>query len=121
MAQDTAKDVRAPVSSVGTSDLSSSAEIHLQLFAGFDFHSAKGQFAIVAQRLDKSIDRPVLAFKAVFGHEVLIDALGRQTELALGVDDFTKRLTLTVARDRLIPRCRNLCLIPRAGWRLGTV
>lgn len=97
MTQDTAKDVRPAMSSISTTNLRTGSKVDLQFFAGLDFHAPKGGLRMDAERLDESIDRPVLAVKPVIGDEILMDAFSRQAKLAFSDDQFTKAFTLTAA------------------------
>src|SRR5690606_13132560 len=100
MAQDTAKHVRPAMSSISTANLRTRSKVDLQFLARLDFHAPKGGLRVGAERLDESIDRPVLAVKPVVGDQVLMDAFSRQAKLAFTDDELTKRLTLTAAGNR---------------------
>jgi len=121
MAQDTAKNVRPTISSIGMPNLRTGAKVNLHLFAGLDFHAPKSGFVMAAIRLHESIDGPVLAVEPVVGDQVLMDAFGGQAKLALAEDELTKWFALTASGNRVRDRFGSRWLVAGPGWRLGTV
>lgn len=56
MTQDTAKDVRPTISSIGIANLRAGTKVDLQLFPRLDFHASEGGLDTGAERLDEPVD-----------------------------------------------------------------
>ena len=70
------------------------AEIDLGLFPGSAFQTAEGKLLRHLQLGDEAADAVVAAGEAVFGHQVLVDALGTESQLQLGLDERTPGQTV---------------------------
>jgi hypothetical protein len=125
VAEHDAEDVRAPPTAVGQDQGRARAEVNLGLFSGGAFESAEGQFQGLFQLADEAAHAVVTAGEAVLGDQVLMDALRRQAEFQLGLDDRTPRFTVAGSTGRHWLLCRRRlrnarqCVIGaegRNGW-----
>ena len=122
----------------GVIDWSAGAEVDLGLVPGLTFKAPEGKLLYRLQAADKATDGVVAALEAVFGREILVNALGAQALVALGLDDVSPRLAVAGATAGLAAavtgrtECRDICIAAisrpssrgRNGWfwrRLGAV
>src|SRR5258708_6332047 len=123
--QHNAEDVGAAALAVRQQDGRAAAEIDLGLFAGAAFQPAERQLLGRGQAPDEAANAVVAAAEAVFGRQVLVDALRRQAEVQLGLDGRPPRLAVTgptrgrllrVGRGRAGARARAGRADGRNGW-----
>src|SRR5262245_19430033 len=88
-----AEDVRPPPPALGVLGRRPFAEIDLGFLAGAAFEAAERQLLLRGQAADKAAHAVILAAEAVLDDQVLIDALGGQALIELGLNDRAKRLT----------------------------
>ena len=82
---------------VGTNDRGACAEVDLGLVTGPAFEATEREFARRRQPADEAPDAVVAAGEVVLGDQVLVDALGAQAQIALGLDDVPPGLALARA------------------------
>src|SRR5262249_60661104 len=97
VAEDDAEDVGASPPAVGQEERGTAAEIDLGLFAGTAFEAPEGQLQGRLQVADKPAHAVVAAGEAVLAHQVLMNTLGGQAEVELGLDGGAPRLAVTGA------------------------
>jgi hypothetical protein len=73
----------------------------MQLPSWIDFETTKWQRLTLAHTLHKTMNRPVLVFKAMLGDQVLMNALSVESLIELGQNDFSKRFTATSRRRQV--------------------
>jgi hypothetical protein len=95
--EDNAEDVRASPPAVGQQQRSAAAEIDLGFFAGTALEATEGQLQGLFQVADKATHAVVTAGEAMLGHQVLMNALGRQAEVELGLDSGAPGFAVTGA------------------------
>src|SRR4051812_15358922 len=86
VAQDDAKDVGLAPLAVRTQQRGAGAEINLGLFARFGLEAPHREVGPRPEAMDEAAHAEITALESVLGREVLIDPLGRQAELDLGLD-----------------------------------
>jgi len=118
-AQHDAKDVRPPPFAAGQVDPCPRAEIDLCLLARLALHAAKRKRARLAQLGHKPPHAVVLVVEP-FAHQILVDPLGRKTQLQLLEDHLPIRLAGTATAPFLqgIRRRGSLNADHRAGGHL---
>lgn len=122
VAQDDAEDMGAAALAVVGHERGAGAEIDLGLLAGAAFETAEGEFLGRLQAVHEAADAVVAAGEAVLGHQVLVDALGTETQLQLGLDEGAPGQTITgptSAARRLRGRRRHVGKARRADGRIG--
>jgi hypothetical protein len=82
---------------VGTNDPGTFAEVDLGLFTRPAFEAAKGELACRRQPADEAPDAVVGPGEAVLGDQVLVNALGAQPQVALGLNHIAPGLALAPA------------------------
>jgi hypothetical protein len=105
--QHDAKDMSFAALAVGADDGGASAEVDLSLVAGPALEAAERELARRLQAMDKTTDAVVAARKVVFCGEILVDALGTQTQVALGLDQRSPGLALALATVALVSTDRS--------------
>ena len=105
--QHDAKDMSFAALAVGADDGGASAEVDLSLVAGPALEAAERELARRLQAMDKTTDAVVAARKVVFCSEILVDALGTQTQVALGLDQRSPGLALALATVALVSTDRS--------------
>ncbi len=105
MAEDDAENVRAPAFAVGQPQRHAGAEIDLSLFPGSALQAPEGQILSRGQVTAEAPDAVILASEAVFGDQVLVDALRGQALIELGLDERAEWLAQTG--------------LPQRTWRRG--
>jgi hypothetical protein len=128
--QHDAEDMGSAALALRCHDRGASAEVDLGLITRLTLEAPEGKLLHGLQAADEAPDCVVAALEAVFGREILVDALRAQTLIAFGLDDTSPELALTRATagsaatitDRTEQRgiCfwRGLKAI-RAGGRIG--
>ena len=101
--QHDAEDMSSMALAVGCDDWSAGTEVNLSLIAGLTFEPTKWKLLNRPEAMDKATDGVVAALEAVFGGEILINALGAQTQITLGLDDVLPGFAFTRATAGLIP------------------
>ena len=75
--------MRLPPLAIGADQRRTGAEINLSLLARLGLEASHRQPRVSAEATDESPHAEIAAAEAVLGDQVLIDPLGRQTELQL--------------------------------------
>ena len=128
--QHNAEDVSFAALAVGADDRGACAEVDLGLIAGLALESAERELSLRLQAMNETTDAVVAAGEVVFCGEVLVDALGAQAPIALGLDLVSPGLALALATVALVNTDRGRsdglviwvwpCLeCVRAGGRIG--
>ena len=95
--QHDAEDMSFAALAVGADDRGACAEVDLGLVTGPALEAAERQLAGRLQAADEATDAVVAAGEAVLVTQVLVDALGAQTRIALGLDQIAPGLALARA------------------------
>ena len=95
--QHDAEDMGSAALAVGCDDRGAGAEVDLGLVAGLTLEAPEGKLEHRLEAADEATDGVVAAPEAVFGREILVNALGAQTLIALGLDDVSPRLAVARA------------------------
>ena len=95
--QHDAEDMGLAALAVGADDRGARAEVDLGLVAGPALEAAEGKLARRLQAADEAADAVVAAGEAVFGGQILVDALGAEAQVALGLDHLSPGLALAGA------------------------
>src|ERR1700733_9966317 len=93
--QHNAKDMSFAALAVG-------ADVDLSLVAGPALEAAERELARRLQAMDETTDAVIAAREVVFCGEILVDALGTQTQIALGLDQRSPGLALALATVALV-------------------
>ena len=80
---------------IAVNDAGTCAEVDLSLLTRPAFHAAKWQFGRRRQLSDEAPDAVVGTGETVLDDQVLVDALGAQSEVALGLDQLAPGLAVT--------------------------
>ena len=102
--QHDAEDMGFAALAVGADDRGTGAEVDLGLVTGLTLEAAEGKLSSRLQAADEATDAVVAAREAVFGDEILVDALGAEAQIALGLDHVSPGLALAVATVWLAQR-----------------
>jgi hypothetical protein len=123
VAQDDAEDVRPATRPVSVAEESALAEVDLRFLAGAVFQSAEGELLLGSELADEAADAVVAAGEAELGDQVLVDALGGQSEVDLDLDGLLERLATTEPADPRACSDSGLAIrfgaVRRAGGRNG--
>jgi hypothetical protein len=95
--QDDAEDVCPPAPAIGNGDGDAAAEVDLGFLTRSAFQAAEGKALALAQMENETPDAVIMTGKTMVADQVLIDALGGETEVQLGHDDGPPGLTQTTA------------------------
>ena len=95
--QHDAEDMGSAALAIGPDDGGTGAEVDLGLVTGLALEATEGKLAGRLQAADEATDAVVAAREAVFGGQILVDALGAEAQVALGLDHLPPRLALAGA------------------------
>ena len=115
---------------VGCVNRSTGPEVDLSLFPWLTFKAPEGKFLRRLEAAHKAADGVVTTLEAVFGREILVNVLGAQALVKLGLDDVSPRLAIARSTASLAAavagrtKRRDNCVCcdfksNRAGGRIG--
>jgi hypothetical protein len=105
--QHDAEEIDFAALAIVTNNTGTFAEVDLSPFTRFAFEAAKWQFGGRRQLADEAPDAVVSPGKAMVDDQVLIDALGAEAEVTLGLNRLASRIALASATIAALDSLRD--------------